>query len=376
MTLDDLYEHIAKRGKWKLVDIGGDYNGENACQIYASWSMMQNVKEGTLKQDYYGMLPRVGKINKYFLMPAIDKGYAMSYAKMCRLPTPLYQIPDDPLELMKLCLRHERSCHVREMEYIADKIEEVARKAGKKIMTIYRRDFSVEYKDDKSPLTEADLAANKIICRDLKKYFKQEHNYEIPIVSEENKAVPHGERKFRNMVLVVDPIDGTKEFIKKNGEFTVNIALLFDNQPAIGIVYAPAIDYMVRGVALGGIMVNGRPFHSEMSQDTVVMGSRSHRDNAKMSSFLEKLGDHQMVAKGSSLKLLDVALGHASHYPRFGPTSEWDTCAAHAILKSAGCIVHKLGSREEIQYNKEDILNPEFVCHHKDITCPECETKE
>ena len=245
---------------------------------------------------------------------------------------------------------------------------DVARRAGAKIMEIYARDFEIDYKADESPLTEADKAGNEVIME-----FLQTEHAGTPVISEENKQLDYSERRDWTQFWLVDPLDGTKEFIKKNGEFTVNIALVENGVPVIGVVYRPVTDTMYLGVVGEGawriegaaepVKIEGGPHYSEKDKITVV-ASRSHL-TAEVEAFVEELRAAgktvEFLSAGSSLKLCLVAEGNADVYPRFGPTMEWDTGAAHAVATAAGRKVLDAGTREDLAYNKENLLNPFFI---------------
>lgn len=241
---------------------------------------------------------------------------------------------------------------------------EIARKAGEAIIEIYNTgDFSVEAKADDSPLTIADKTANSIICDGLQKLSKQ-----FPIISEENKQVAFAERCNYDYYWLVDPLDGTKEFIKKNGEFTVNIALIKDQNVVMGIVYAPVLNEMywaVKGegayLEIDGEMqkLNSNKFTTS-DEGLRVVCSRSHL-NEETQAFVDELQKPELVAKGSSLKFLILAKGDAELYPRIAPTMEWDTAAAQIILEEAGGSVKIYGTDDPVIYNKENLLNPYFI---------------
>ncbi len=255
---------------------------------------------------------------------------------------------------------------------------EAAIEAGKAIMKIYEQDFSVEFKDDKSPLTEADKASNTLICNRLSNTF--------PIISEENKQIDFEERKNWDKYWLIDPIDGTKEFIKKNGEFTVNIALVEKGLPILGVVYLPAKNILYFGAAkigsykyivtenqslpeLGEMMNNARKLTGEnLPEVYTIVASRSHM-SPETEAFIEecktKHGEIELISKGSSIKLCLVAEGSAHVYPRIAPTMEWDTAAAHAVAKFAGCTVKDFYNHTELNYNKENLLNPYFIVAHE-----------
>lgn len=243
-----------------------------------------------------------------------------------------------------------------------DEIKDLARRAGEKTLEIYNRDFSVEYKDDHSPLTEADLASHKIILDRLKNLYP-----DIPVLSEESKEIPYSQRKNWSTFWLIDPLDGTKEFTKKRGEFTVNIALIKDNTPALGVVYAPVTDVIYFGGLNSSFkQMNTRkphqlPLEENKSTRLRVVASKSHF-TPETKAYIESLaGDYELVSIGSSLKICLVAEGTADIYPRLGPTMEWDTAAAHAVVKGAGKNIYNFETGEELVYNKENLKNPWFV---------------
>jgi len=244
----------------------------------------------------------------------------------------------------------------------------IAKAAGDAIMEIYKNeaDFGVETKGDDSPLTKADKAANQVICDGLLKMAPG-----IPIISEENKVTSYDERKDYDFCWLVDPLDGTKEFIKRNGEFTVNIALLKGNAPVMGVVYAPVPDEMYWAVKNEGAFLqkgddqaeklSPKPFKLSDSGLNLVC-SRSHL-NEGTQKFVNDFDSPNLVSKGSSLKFLILAKGEAHIYPRIAPTMEWDTGAAQIVLEEAGGKVLKYQSDAPLDYNKENLLNPFFVAY-------------
>ena len=247
---------------------------------------------------------------------------------------------------------------------LLNKIEKTSIKAGNAILEIYETaDFGVEIKSDDSPLTKADLAAHNVIVDDLKKMTP-----DVPILSEESANIPFNIRSQWNKYWLVDPLDGTKEFIKKNGEFTVNIALIEDGNPILSVVYVP-VKKMTYSAAKGyGAFksINGERkkiySHKPARNIPVVVGSRSHISE-EVKLYLDKLGEHEMTAMGSSLKFCLVAEGLADLYPRFGLTSEWDTAAAQCIVEQAGGRVVTLDN-QALTYNaKESLLNPFFMVY-------------
>ena len=241
----------------------------------------------------------------------------------------------------------------------------IAQKAGDKIMEVYQDEasFDIESKDDNSPLTRADREANDIICQYLELLTPK-----LPIISEENKEIPYEQRKHYEYCWMVDPLDGTKEFIKRNGEFTVNIALIKNNESVGGVVFAPVLDKLYYASKGNGAYMssNGKVsplhatyFHSEEKALSIVC-SRSHLNDATQ-AFIDKYNDPIKVSKGSSLKFLILAAGEAQLYPRLAPTMEWDTAAAHIILEEAGGEILRADNRKPLQYNKKDLLNPHFI---------------
>ena len=242
---------------------------------------------------------------------------------------------------------------------------DLVKESGKSILEIYNsNDMGISYKDDKSPLTLADKASNKIICSKLK-----ELTPDIPILSEEGKNISYEERKKWTTFWLIDPIDGTKEFINKNGEFSVNIALINHYQPILGIVYAPVLNTIWYGSASHGsfkIENNTQPKKINVSKyndnETIkVVSSRSHSNNSKLEKFLTDYPKHELVFMGSSIKICLVADGTAHMYPRLGPTMEWDTAAAHAVVKFSGGKITDFKDDNELSYNKENLLNPSFL---------------
>lgn len=252
---------------------------------------------------------------------------------------------------------------------LAKAVVEIAKKAGAEILKIYENeaDFGIEQKADDSPLTKADRAANEVICHGLEALSLQ-----YPIVSEENKAIPYTERKHYSHSWLVDPLDGTKEFIKRNGEFTVNIALIENQQPVLGVVYAPDLNEMYWAVKDHGafLVENGKDRKLAANTFTLydaglrVVCSRSHL-NKPTQDFVDQLTNPELVATGSSLKFLIMAKGQADVYPRLGPTMEWDTGAAQIILEEAGGSVIDEVTKEPLLYNKENLLNPYFIAYGK-----------
>ena len=240
-----------------------------------------------------------------------------------------------------------------------EKIKNIALEASVVIMEIYNKDFQVEYKDDKSPLTEADLKSNEIICNSLKKLYPN-----IPIMSEENKQTPYEQRKDWEYYFCVDPIDGTKEFIKKNGEFTINIALIYNKEPVLGVVYAPAISTMYSAKKGEGAFKNDIKLPIKRDDEKyIIVASKSHmsEETQVYIDSINTVKNKELISMGSSLKLCLVADGSADCYPRVAPTMEWDTAAADAIVRECGKMTYQFEIKEPMVYNKKDLLNPNFL---------------
>lgn len=240
--------------------------------------------------------------------------------------------------------------------------------AGVAIMDVYGGRIKAKRKQDRSPVTEADLRAHRILVDGLRKLTP-----EIPVLSEESPNVAaFGVREHWQEFWLVDPLDGTKEFLKRNGQFTVNVALVRAGRPVAGVVYAPAMDVLYYTTSDGGaskVNSDGAPVTLKRrtppdGETLVIVGSRSH-PSCEMTTFLAEQKKRyprvQFLAMGSSLKICLVADGQADVYPRFGPTMEWDTAAAHAVANAAGCRVLRHDSDEELVYNKPDLRNPWFI---------------
>ncbi len=252
-----------------------------------------------------------------------------------------------------------------DLEQLCHQCVDIARHAGDKILEVYNSEYSIEHKDDKSPLTDADMAAHHAIVDKLAKLTP-----EIPVLSEESAKLPFEQRSQWQTYWLVDPLDGTREFIKRNGEFTVNIALVHDHRSIIGVIHVPVLktDYFAwqdggafkieNGGKAQGIQVK------KLDGGTLtIAGSRSHGSQA-MQDYMQKLsqqmGEPQLLSMGSSLKFCLVAEGKADLYPRLGLTSEWDTAAAHCIVEQAGGFVTQT-DMSPLRYNtKDSLLNPFF----------------
>jgi 3'(2'), 5'-bisphosphate nucleotidase len=238
-----------------------------------------------------------------------------------------------------------------------------ASSASREIISIYESgDFQAEAKGDNSPLTIADKKAHQVIEKILKETG-------LPILSEEGRSIPYEERKNWKSFWMVDPLDGTKEFLRRNGEFTVNIALIENGIPVLGVVAIPVtneIFYTSKGTGVWKQTPNGlqqlrkRQTIDYKQNGLRVIASRSHM-NAETETFIKSLNNPELVSKGSSLKFLLLVEGKADIYPRFAPTMEWDTAAAHAIVNEAGLHVYHTDSNSELTYNKPNLLNPYFI---------------
>jgi len=249
---------------------------------------------------------------------------------------------------------------------------DIAIRAGNAILEVYQDDILVESKSDNSPLTLADKKANAIIVAGL-----QELDSSIPIISEETRLTDYSIRKQWKQCWMVDPLDGTKEFIKKNGEFTVNIALVEDGVPVLGVVHVPALNityYAQNGIGSYRIE-NGITTQLNirgLAEDGTlkIVGSRSHQ-TPELLEYVERqkqvFPNVDFVAAGSSLKFCLIADGKADVYPRLGPTMEWDTCAGQIVATEAGAVVLRADNNEPLKYNREDLLNPFFIVKNPDL---------
>ena len=250
------------------------------------------------------------------------------------------------------------------------KIVNISIDAGKVILNYYNENIDVIYKDDESPLTKADLASHKIITDSIKKITP-----DIPILSEE-EFIDWKIRKKWKKYWLIDPLDGTKEFIKKNDEFTVNIALIENNRPILGVIYTPALNelfYSIKNFGSYKILTKKKlntlkeakriSINKKKSNKVKIVGSRSH-SNPILEKWVNKnFNEFDILQKGSSLKFCLIAEGSADIYPRFGPTSEWDIAAGHIILEEAGGKLKSIDNKEILYNEKENILNPEFFAY-------------
>lgn len=254
-----------------------------------------------------------------------------------------------------------------DLNTICEEVKAIAIEAGAAIMKIYAEEenFGVTQKKDESPLTIADQKANQIICDGLIKLTPN-----IPIISEENKEIDYSERKGFDYAWLVDPLDGTKEFIKRNGDFTVNIALLHYGKTVMGVVYIPCTEEVYWANYGKGAYVESKGKTSKLKAPKFNMSdnglgvvcSRSHL-NEGTANFIAQLNEPNKVSRGSSLKFLILAKGEAHLYPRIAPTMEWDTGAAQIILEEAGGKVISEKTKKPLAYNKENLLNPFFIAY-------------
>ncbi len=251
-------------------------------------------------------------------------------------------------------------------------IIDISIQAGNAILEIYKQDIEVEIKNDQSPLTMADKNANAIIIEGLKKL-----DITIPIISEENKLTDYAVRAAWTKCWIVDPLDGTKEFIKKNGEFTVNIALVEDGIPILGVVHVPAqnVTYFAEKDKGSFKIENGKTVNLQirkLAEDGIlkIVGSRSHQTPellAYVEQQKERFANVDFVAAGSSLKFCLLAEGKADVYPRLGLTMEWDTCAGQIVATEAGAEVLRVDNNQPLLYNRENLLNPFFIVKNPEL---------
>ena len=272
--------------------------------------------------------------------------------------------------------------HFEKVRALIPSLLSISRDAGTAILGVYGSDFAVEHKDDRSPLTLADRQSHEIIVKGLKGL----ENMPIPILSEEGKSMPFEERRGWDLFWLVDPLDGTKEFVKRNGEFTVNIALIENGRPVLGVIYIPVKGLFYFGTqGLGSFRLSASMIDDIASCDAVVdraerlpdvasascftvAGSRSHMSpetEAYIHELRKQHGDIAFISAGSSLKFCLVAEGKADVYPRFAPTMEWDTGAGQAIVEHAGGQVIETASGKPLRYNKESLRNPFFVAQRR-----------
>ncbi len=250
-----------------------------------------------------------------------------------------------------------------QLEALIAPVCDIVKQAGQEVMKIYLAGFEVEEKEDRSPRTTADLASHRLICRRLNTLTP-----DIPVLSEESALAPYSQRMRWKRYWLIDPLDGTREFIKKNGEFTVNVALVIDHVAHLGAVYLPVQGTCYYAATGHGAFKRERELaarrirtrFSTPDASPTICGSRSHTGRS-LQALLARIGEHELISVGSSIKTCLVAEGTADLYPRFGPTSEWDTAAAHCIVQEAGGSLVDTRLRA-VRYNtKDSLLNPSFI---------------
>jgi len=269
--------------------------------------------------------------------------------------------------------------NTQEINYMENKINieeiiDIAIEAGKATLEIYEQDFEVITKADNSPLTMADERSNAIIVKGLSELSV---GSELPVISEETKLLSYEERKDWDILWLVDPLDGTKEFIKKNGEFTINIALVKNGLPVLGVIYVPVREVLYYAIEGKGTFMRAEGVETKLqlrdlkgNDKLLIVASRSHNSEAVEAYVADKkkeFNEVDYVPAGSSLKFCLLAEGKADVYPRLAPTMEWDTGAGHIIAKEAGAQVLVYGEDKELQYNKENLLNPHFIVKNPDL---------
>ena len=242
------------------------------------------------------------------------------------------------------------------------KLESNAKQAGDIILKYYNTmEIDIKIKSDGSPVTKADLGSEQLIVSQLKK------NFSYPIVTEET-PIEYYERKKWNKYWLVDPLDGTEDFIEKNDEFTVNIALIENRHPVLGIVYAPALNLMYPGHINLGSKKNGVSIYNRSKRTSLIAADSRHNSSTETKYFLSLNNISKVLRIGSSLKLCSLAEGLIDVYPRFNGTKEWDTAATHIICKEAGCKIIDIQTRKELVYNKESIKNNFFIASRNNLS--------
>ncbi len=246
------------------------------------------------------------------------------------------------------------------MDFLVKEVVGIAKKASDAILEIYKEDFDIEIKDDNSPVTKADLAANEIIIEELNKIT------DFPIVTEES-YVEYEKRKAWEKFWLVDPLDGTKDFIAKNGGFTVNIALVEKDKPILGVVYVPASGDCYHAVRGSGAYKNGKKIYNDSKRTKLIGADSNFHSTEATQRFFQKYGITDVKRYGSSIKICKLAEGEIDLYPRLNGTKEWDTAASHIIANEAGCKLVDVKMKKELVYNKEDIKNNFFIASRNDL---------
>jgi len=241
-------------------------------------------------------------------------------------------------------------------------LSKIATEASHLIMEIYQGDnFNIETKEDNSPVTVADLKANDYICKSLKEHF------DYPILSEE-AVVDYRVRKHWKKFWMVDPLDGTRSFISKQDDFTVNIALIEGNRPVAGVLALPVTGEVFTAEKDKGCFKNGEKVSNNSTRKALIASASRVHTSRSTQAFIKKNSISEIISRGSSLKFALLAEGLIDVYPRLGPTSEWDIAAGHIICEEAGCEVYNAETREKVQYNKKNLLNPHFIACRKGLT--------
>ena len=241
-------------------------------------------------------------------------------------------------------------------------LEKIVRQAGDIILTHYDKyDIDINIKKDGSPVTKADLDSEKYIKSQLENYFR------FPIVTEES-PVSYEDRKNWTKFWLIDPLDGTEDFIKKNNEFAINIALIENSKPIIGVVFAPALNLLYTSELNKGSKKNGKRIYNNTQRKKIIAAESRQNSTNATKKFLSKNNISKVIRLGSSLKLCALAEGKIDIYPRFNGTKEWDTAAAHIVCNEAGCKVLDIETNKELIYNKESIKNNFFIASRKDLS--------
>lgn len=243
---------------------------------------------------------------------------------------------------------------------IINEVLKIATLAGDGIMKVYNSDFSSRLKQDKSPITDADEISNSIIIKELEKLAH------FPIITEES-PVDYSARKYWSEFWLIDPIDGTKDFIVKNGEFTINIALISDNKPVIGVVYIPATKTMYYAQKGHGAFKNGVKIYNSSTRTNLIAADSNFHSTKEMDEFFKNHNITDIRKYGSAIKMCKLAEGEIDVYPRLNGTWEWDTAAAHIIANEGGCKLVDVVTKEEIVYNRENMLNNHFISSRNDL---------
>lgn len=246
------------------------------------------------------------------------------------------------------------------MVSLVEKVVAIAKKAGDAILEVYESEFEVITKEDNSPVTKADMDANKVIIEGLKEIAS------YPIVTEES-YVEYDIRKGWKRFWLVDPLDGTKDFIAKNGEFTINIALIEEHKPILGVVLIPVSSDVYYAFSGGGAYKNGNKIYNNSKRTNLIGADSNFHSTKETQAFFRKFGVSEIKKHGSSIKICKLAEGEIDLYPRLNGTKEWDTAASHIIANEAGCKLVDIETKQELLYNKENIKNNFFIASRNDL---------